>query len=176
MNTNPQHEEFLRAYDDLSEALFRHCYFRVFNREQAKDLVQEVFTKTWEYIASGKRIDNMRAFLYRSANNIVIDHIRKKKSLSLDELHESGFDPRAEGAHEIDSLVEGRALLKMLGKLEESYRQVIVMRFVDDLSPRDIAAALGESENAVSVRLHRALKKAREVVSQEERKTKRVVI
>lgn len=164
MKQHLQEEEFLQAYKELSDALFRHCYFRVFERERARDLVQEVFTRTWEYIASGKRVDNLRAFLYRSANNLVIDYVRKKKTLSLDELQDAGFDPRAERAHELEGIVDGRAMLVLLSRLEESYRQVLVMRYIDDMAPKDIALALGESENAVSVRIHRALKKARELV------------
>lgn len=87
---------FLKAYDDYSQAIFRYCYFRVFDREQARDLVQETFMKTWEYLASGKEVQNLRAFLYKVANNMVIDLSRKKKSLSIEDLAEKGFDPLVE--------------------------------------------------------------------------------
>ena len=46
-------KEFEKAYDLYADAIFRHCYLRVSDRELAKDLMQEAFMKTWEYLASG---------------------------------------------------------------------------------------------------------------------------
>jgi RNA polymerase sigma-70 factor (ECF subfamily) len=62
-------KEFEKAYDLYADAIFRHCYLRVSDRELAKDLMQETFMKTWEYLASGKDIDDVRPFLYRTALN-----------------------------------------------------------------------------------------------------------
>ncbi|MBI2052936.1 MAG: sigma-70 family RNA polymerase sigma factor [Candidatus Ryanbacteria bacterium] len=56
----------------------------------------------------------------------------------------------------------GAEALKALGNLEPAYREVLVLRYVEDLSLGEIAAILGETENAVSVRIHRGLKKAKE--------------
>lgn len=76
--------DFLAAYDEHSDALFRHVLIRVRDREVAKDIVQEAFSRTWLYLSEGKKIDYMRAFLYRVANNLIVDGSRKKKSASLD--------------------------------------------------------------------------------------------
>ena len=76
-------EAFTKAYDELSDAIFRHCWFRIGDRERAKDLMQETFTKSWQYISRGEKVDNLKAFLYRVANNLIIDEYRKKKELSL---------------------------------------------------------------------------------------------
>lgn len=155
----------LRAYEEYADSLFRHCFFRVYDRESAKDLVQDVFFRTWEYIAKGNDIENIRAFLYRTANNSVIDYVRKKKPVSLESLQERGFDP-ADNSHNVggmERIIVGRELLYALSFLEEPYRAALVMRFVDDMSPREIAAVLGETENTVSVRIHRATRKVREI-------------
>ena len=86
-------EEFSSAYESFSDALFRHCYFRLYDREKSKDIVQEAFIKTWEYSLKGQEIENTRAFLYKVLNNLIIDEIRKKKALSLEILLEEGFQP-----------------------------------------------------------------------------------
>ncbi len=157
-----QEQAILSAYDIYAEPLFRHCYFRLYDRESAKDAVQDTFVRAWEYTAAGHHIDNMRAFLYRVANNVVIDRMRKRAPLSLDTLFEKGFDPRDESsAARIGDITAGKEVLCMLDRLEDPYRTVVVMRFIDDMMPREIATVLGETENAVSVRLHRAVKKAR---------------
>src|SRR3989344_8513851 len=86
-------QRFLAAYDEHSDSLFRHVMLRVRDREAAKDVVQEAFSRTWLYLSEGKDIEYMRAFLYRVANNLIVDASRKKKSSSLDAMMENeGFE------------------------------------------------------------------------------------
>ena len=65
-------EGFLNAYDAYADAIYRHCFFRVFSKERAEELAQETFMKTWEYVARGNVIENYKAFLYRVTNNLII--------------------------------------------------------------------------------------------------------
>lgn len=159
---NNLEQQFLKAYDDHSDAIFRHCYFRVFDRELAKELTQDAFMKTWNYWQKGEGIDNPRAFLYRVANNLVIDHARKKKEASLDKMMDEGFDPSDNAKEKLLNFVEGGDLIRYLYRLEPKYRQALELRYVEDLDIREIASALGETENNISVRIHRGLEKIRE--------------
>ena len=165
---SPLEKQFLKAYDEFATPIFRHCYFRVFNRERAKDLMQETFTKTWEYMQKGTTLDNIRAFLYRVANNLIIDNSRKKKEASLDQLQEEGFDPGEDTRDRLTNFLEAGTVIKVLTKLNPKYRQAIQMRYIDDLTPKEIAEAIGESENNVSVRLHRGLKELRDILEYSE--------
>lgn len=158
-------KEFLAAYDANADALFRHCVARVRDRELAKDIVQETFTRTWQYMAEGKRVDYIRAFLYRTLNNCLIDTMRKKRSVSLDVMYEEeGFEV-ADESREIPLEVReeiGEAL-QLLSELDEMYSSVITMRFIDEMTPAEIAAVLDVSENVVSVRIHRGVKQLRKL-------------
>jgi RNA polymerase sigma-70 factor (ECF subfamily) len=160
-----ERDKFLKAYDELSDSLFNHCFFRVSDREVALDITQETFVKTWEYIAAGKDIGNIRPFLFKVAGNMIIDYYRKKKSDSLDTLQEAGFDVRSDDVERIVSSSEGKRALNAIGKLDAKYQQVVLMRYVDELSPREIGEIIGESENAVSVRLNRSIKKLKELLN-----------
>lgn len=153
---------FLKTYDDCADAVFRHCYFRVHDRELARDLTQEAFTRAWGYLRQGKAVANPKAFVFRTANNLIIDHYRKKKESSLDALAENGFDPSGDEHERMEMSADGKEALSLLGKLEEQYREVVTLRYVSGLSIGEIAAITGQSQNAVSVRLHRALKKLRD--------------
>ena len=157
--------EFIRHYDELSDALFRHCYFRVFERERAKDLVQEAFVRTWDYLARGKRIDSPKAFLYRVLNNLIIDESRKRRTLSFDALSDEGFDPGNNERPERVVALEVRNILRFLNKLGPEERDIVVMRYVDDFGPKEISDILGIRENAVSVRLHRAIQRLRSLMN-----------
>ena len=159
MPEQPSNESFLKAYDAYADAIFRHCYFRVYDREKARDLMQECFTKTWQYLVDGKEVQNLRAFLYRVANNLIIDSSRKKKEQSLDALAEAGFEPGTDGHKQVVIDAEASRVKSMLGSIEPHYREVIQMRFIDGLTPKEIAKALAVSENVVSVRLHRGIER-----------------
>ena len=160
-------KEFLDAYEQHADAIYRHCYFRVYNEDLAKDLSQETFIKTWKYVTEGKEIKNIKAFLYRVAVNLIIDHSRKKVTLVMDDLKEKEASLRLYSMEStmIDNF-ETKEIIAMLDILDEKYRQVIVMRYIDQLSPPEIADVLKISTNAVSVKLNYALKKLREVIKE----------
>lgn len=162
-SSQKQHDEFLKAYDLYADAIFRHCYFRVYDREKAREMMQDVFMKTWEYLAKGKEVDNLRAFLYRVANNMVIDYSRKKKETSLDVMMEEGFEPA--GNDKTPLAAEAGQMIAMLDRLDEKYRDAVRMRYLDDLSPKEIAHALGETENVISVRIHRGIAQLRALMA-----------
>src|SRR5438045_2414242 len=97
MTTELKQQEFLKAYDEYADAIFKHCYFRVSSRTKAEDLTQETFMKAWHYFAEGSVIENVKALLYRIATNLIIDEYRRKKEESLENLmtHADAFDPPA---------------------------------------------------------------------------------
>lgn len=163
---NSQKEaQFLQSYKEHTDALFRYCYFKTLNREEAKDMLQDTFIKTWEYIRNGGEVLNMKAFLYRTAHNIVIDHYRKKKPVSLDNLFDQGFDTSGGGetVQDLENKIDGAQALKLLDKIPEAYRDVVFMRYVDGLDIKEIAEIVGESPNNISVKIHRGIEKLRKL-------------
>lgn len=149
-------QEFMKAYDSYADALFRHCYFRLYDRERAKDLVQDAFMKAWEYIAKGREVENIRAFLYRILHNLIVDEFRKKKTVSLDELYEKGIDIPTREKLDQNDMAEIKNIISIFRKLKPNYGDAVAMRYIDDLTPKEIATITGESENNVSVRINRA--------------------
>ncbi len=160
MKSNAIEQEFIKVYDQFADAIFRHCVFRVSDREKAKDIAQGSFVRLWDYMSQGKEIDNMRALLYRIANNLIIDEYRKKKVVSLDQMRdEEGFDIGFEPMHNIESRDEYEHAQALLERLPDKYREALVMRHIDGLSVKEIAHLTHESENVISVRIHRAIEK-----------------
>ena len=161
--TQQVEQEFLAAYEKESNALFRHCVARVRDRELAKDIVQETFTRTWDYLRKGKEVEHLRAFLYRTLHNAIVDAMRKKRVSSLDAMYEEDAYEPVDESPEIPAEVReeiGEAI-ELLTSLDEMYSAVITMRYIDELTPREIAMILNVSENVVSVRLHRGIKQLR---------------
>ena len=72
LDTNKDKEnDFLKVYEDLADPVFRHCYFRLSDREKAKDIVQETFKRFWDSFGKEK-IENHKAFVFKIANNQAI--------------------------------------------------------------------------------------------------------
>ncbi len=154
-------QQFLGCYHETVETLFRHCFFRVHDRERAKELVQEAYCRLWAQLVDGKDMQNMRAFLYRIVHNLIVDYSRKKKMISLDELIEQGLSLKDHRIEQGADVFDTRRIYEFLRTLSVENQTLVIMRFVDDLGPSEIATALGMSENVVSVRLNRVIKKMR---------------
>lgn len=161
-------EEFLSAYDAYADAIFRHCFFRLSDREKALDMMQETFMRAWDFIRGGRKVTSWKSFLYKIANNLIIDEYRRKKATSLDALleqegvSEGDFEALVDNDLEriIDAL-DGERLIGLFKDLPGRYREALTLCFVDGLSPKEMAVVLGETENTISVRVHRGLARLR---------------
>ena len=171
MNHRALHKEFTGWFDQYADQLFRHAYLRLHNRDRGADLMQETFMRAWSYLARGGEIREPRAFLYKTLNNLIInEYERRRPTSSLDELDdESGFEPEAEEATDAapSAKIDADIILRHLGANHPAYRDVLVMRYIDDLSISEMAKVLDDGENTVSVRIHRALKKLREIAERD---------
>lgn len=177
---NGQEDRFLKAFDEFSDALFRHATYRLSDRERAIELVHDTFTKAWSYIRDGHNVDSFKPFLYKVLNNKIIDEYRKRKELSLDAILEDersdggGFDElQSGGIEEITFALDAKKAATLIHEIPEAYREVIVLRFVDGLGPKEISQLIEESENVVSVRIHRGLKILRERIEISEKDAER---
>lgn len=163
MKESEENEIMRKAYEEYADVLFRYCFFKLSNREEALDAVQEVFTRTWAYFRGGQEIRNIRSFLFRVARNLIIDFYRREKVYTLSALEEREADPPQSPDDAVRN-AEVSVVRAALGKLPEHYREVLTLRYFSGFSPREIAELLDESENAVSVRLHRALARLRTIL------------
>ncbi len=161
-------QKFTEIYEKEADSLFRYCFLRVSDREKAIDIVQDIFTELWKAQNSGEKIRKERAYLFTLAHNRIVDWYRKKKSESLDALIDkedagSIFEPADEQAHlNIVSSAETKMILEEIETFEPIYKDVLYLRFAEDLLPQEIASVLGITASIVSVRIARGLEKLRE--------------
>lgn len=165
--------KFLNIYEAEADSIFRYCLFRISNRETAVDMTQDTFTKFWDALYSGREIKNDRAFIYMIAKNLVIDFYRKKKSVSLDSLleeNEEGMFLSVPGTskEELELSSEAKFVMEKIKELSGIDQQLVYLRFVDDLKPKEIAEILGITPNAVSVRIIRVIDKLKGITGYKE--------
>lgn len=174
--TGDHEERFLKAFEEYSDALFRHAFLRISDRERAIDVVHDTYTKVWSYVRGGQNVEAFRPFLYKVLNNLIIDEYRKTKEASLDAMFEidgvdegSFSDLTSNNVESLAATLDGKQAFALLDELPDTYREVIILRFVDELGPKEISNLIEESENVVSVRLHRGLRLLREKIEAREK-------
>ena len=149
---------FTESFDQYGDAIFRFCVFKVSSVELAEDMTQEVFTRYWQYVRDEKEMTNVRSFLYTIANNLAKDWYKKKKADSLDQKLDAGMqlnDPSSSP----ETTAEYAEVLDAISDMEQTDKEVLLLKHVEGLPPKDIAQILGESANTISVRLNRATKR-----------------
>jgi RNA polymerase sigma-70 factor (ECF subfamily) len=157
---------FAALYDRHVERVYRHIYYRVGNQADAEDLTQQVFLQAWRAIGGYRTTGApFLAWLFAIAGNAVADfHRRAKPSGSWDPDFDQ-VDPWADPEDRALARYDGAVVRRAVLRLKPEQQQVVVMRFVEDLSHAEIAAGLGKSEANVRVVLFRALGELRRLLA-----------
>jgi len=153
------------AHLNYEKKLNIHAFFKLNDQPLGEDLVQDTFMKTWVYLVRGGKIDTMRSFLYHILNDLIIDEYRKnKKHSSLNAIMEKGFEPAGAGSPErFFNFLDGKASILLIHRLPETYRRVMYMRYVQEMSIKEMSLITGQSKNAITVQTHRGLKKLKKL-------------
>ncbi len=164
-NKKDREETLTNAYHDNEKGLKKYAFFKLHDRYRSEDVVQDTFLKTWKYLVRGGKIDLAKAFLYHILNNLIVDEYRKRKTISLDSLLEKGFEPRA-SPERYSYVGDSKTALLLIEQLPERYKKVLRLRYVRDLSIKEISLITGQSKNVIAVQIHRGLAKIRPLYEQ----------
>ncbi|MFA6427554.1 MAG: RNA polymerase sigma factor [Candidatus Magasanikbacteria bacterium] len=157
-------DAFAELYDLYIEKIYRFIYVKVSHKEQAEDLTSEVFLKTWNYLvgsASEKSDLSIKSFsglIYKIARNSVVDFYRKNSSRAeygLEAAEEIFVESRE--FETVQAKTEMEQMLRVLKKMKREYQEIVMLRYIEELSVKEIAEILGKNVIAVRVTLHRAL-------------------
>lgn len=158
-------------YDRHHKHIFRFIWSRVGDQQLAEDLTGEVFVRMLSalprYRAEGLPF---RAWLYRMARNLLVDHFRKEGKYTLTSIDNPPGGHNAHFAH--SSSLEDRltlvSLQQALASLEDSQHEIIILRFINGLSLREVAGIVSRSEAGVKALQHRGLRALRLALAQED--------
>lgn len=153
--------------------VFRFCLHYLKNVELAKEAAQETFLRVY---AARDRFDVQRKFkpwMLCIARNLCLNELKRKKMVQMETLEEYASVAREDGGEVLQSPVDGpaevlmtqerhRALWQALDELPEDAREIIVLRYFERMSAREIADVIESTEGAIRTRIHRVLKQLRE--------------
>jgi RNA polymerase sigma-70 factor (ECF subfamily) len=168
--------ELDRAFEDLYRAhlrdVYSYSYYRVGNHHDAEDLTEQTFLQAYRHFERARRESNgrpLRPWLIRIAHNLAANFHRdrsRRPTAALDSVepisHPHGTDQIVEGREELRRVMDG------LTHLPEDRRDALIMRFALGMGNREIARALGRTDGATKVLIHRAIKQLEEEIEEDE--------
>ncbi|MBU0619929.1 MAG: RNA polymerase sigma factor [Patescibacteria group bacterium] len=169
-------ESFIAVYDLYVDHIFRFIYFKLnSNKEEAEDLTSAVFLKSWNYIQQNGLTDvkTLRALIYKIARTSIVDYYRKNAQIyinnSIDDKnikleipdYNQSIDKQVATSYDF-GIVETKLLA-----LKDEYKEVIILRFINELSIKEIAQITEKSQGNIRTLIHRALKALRELMEED---------
>ncbi len=144
--------------------IFRYVYYRLDNREDAKDLTNDIFIKVMQGIKDQKGY--FKAWIYRIASNTITDFYRYKSVRSIVNNDLQLSEHAIEGEPVSADSFRGEELKEAIKKLTEEQQQVILLRFVEGYSSQEIANIMEKSSEAVRGIQFRALNMLRKILGE----------
>ncbi len=167
--TKKDPDAFAKVYDLYIEKIYRFVYFKMSNKEEAEDITSDVFLRVWNYLIDGheKQIQSLSGLLYTTARHAIIDAYReraKRVQVSLETVSEviSSEVTLQQTNEHIEQKDTFARLIADIRSLKQEYQEVLLLKYVEELSTTEISHILGKSKTNVRVLLHRSLKKLKE--------------
>ena len=162
-------EEFSRLYRAHLRDVYSYAYYRVGNHHDAEDLTTQTFLQAYRHFERAQQESEgrpLRPWLIRIAHNLAANYYRDRARRPQTSMEGAGPLP---DLHSTEALVEQRddlqRILRCVEQLPGDRREALIMRFALGMDNREIARALGRSDGATKVLLHRAIKQLESLVS-----------
>jgi RNA polymerase sigma-70 factor (ECF subfamily) len=158
--------EFTELYKTHLRDVYSYAYYRVGNHHDAEDLTEQTFLQAYRHFERAMRESDgrpLRPWLIRIAHNLAANLYRDRSRRPESVLEDATI---ISAPHTTETLVEGREelqeVLSQVANLPDDRREALIMRFALGMDNREIARALGRSEGATKVLLHRAIRQLEE--------------
>ena len=147
--------EFNELYKEYSNGIYKYLYYLTGNKDDSEELLQETFLQAFRSIEKFRGDCSVSTWLYAIAKNCYYKYLRKKKDhISLDNIEEIRDSNTPE--IELEKLQEISRVRHAVRSLDEPFKEVVILRSINELSFKDIGYILQKNENWARVTFHRA--------------------
>src|SRR3712207_5587862 len=164
-------EDFAQLYRAHLRDVYSYAYYRVGNHHDAEDLTTQTFLQAYRHFERAQRESRgrpLRPWLIRIAHNLAANHFRNQSRKPQTPIDDTTV---LSAMHTTEDLVEGRdelaRILEGVQQLPGDRKEALIMRFALGMDNREIARALGRSDGATKVLIHRAIRQLEEIVSED---------
>jgi RNA polymerase sigma-70 factor (ECF subfamily) len=165
--------EFAELYRSHLRDVYSYSYYRVGNHHDAEDLTEQTFLQAYRHFERALRESHgrpLRPWLIRIAHNLAANYYRDRSRRPQTSI---GDEDILTAPHTTESLVEGRdelqRILEGVNELPDDRREALIMRFALGMDNREIARAMGRTDGATKVLLHRATRQLEQIVREREK-------
>ncbi|MFS0688954.1 RNA polymerase sigma factor [Sporosarcina sp. 179-K 8C2 HS] len=163
--TNSSGIDFTAIYNEYSDNVFRYIFYMVNDPHVAEDLTQDSFIKVYKNLHTFKFKSNINTWVFKISRNVTLDYLKRKKLVTFFNHDALINNVKSENKTVIEAIVQSeeiKALYSSLQNLKKDYREVLVLRKINECSIRETAIILNWSENKVKSMTSRALIKLKE--------------
>jgi RNA polymerase sigma-70 factor (ECF subfamily) len=161
----PDRKTLIEIYERYSPAIFRYAYRLLGNMDSAEDCVAETFSRFLKSLQANPRgPENVQAYLYRIAHNLITDTYRRKPPPAVALESELHADPSGSAEQIVGKQMDHEQVRNALMRLPAEQRQVITLRFLEELSHEEAAVIMGKSVEASRALQYRALSSLRDML------------
>jgi RNA polymerase sigma-70 factor (ECF subfamily) len=165
-------EDFSRLYKAHLRDVYSYSYYRVGNHHDAEDLTEQTFLQAYRHFERAQRESDgrpLRPWLIRIAHNLAANYYRDRSRKPQTNIEDAG---PLSTMHTTEQIAEDRddlkRILECIQDLPDDRREALIMRFALGMDNREIARALGRTDGATKVLLHRAIRQLEEIVKKAE--------
>ncbi len=161
---NPEH--FTQLYRRYGGKVFAKCISMLNDEALARDAVQDIFIKVFLNLSRFNEKSSFSTWLYSITYNFCIDLIRRKKKIPVllaDDVSRIGDEPMPEIPDSVLLEMKQERLERVLKDLPEGDRIILLMKYMDDMSIKDIAEFFQKTESAIKMQIMRAKHKAQAI-------------
>jgi len=161
-------DAFAKLYDIFLTPIYRYIYYKV-NREDVEDLTEITFFKIWQNLKkyNNRKGSTFSSWIFRIAHNAIMDHYRSHRSIS--ELPVTLSDEKRDNSPVLttENVLNSNILRYLLNKLKKNYKQVLILKYINQLSNEEIAEIMKKKVGSVRVLQFRALNALRALIEEE---------
>jgi RNA polymerase sigma-70 factor, ECF subfamily len=163
--------DFTELYREHLRDVYSYAYYRIGNHHDAEDLTEQTFLQAYRHFERAQRESNgrpLRPWLIRIAHNLAANYYRDRSRRPITQLEDAAVLSAPHGTEEmVEEREEVKEVLAGVSKLPEDRREALIMRFALGMDNREIARAMGRSDGATKVLIHRAIKQLEEGLNDE---------
>jgi len=166
-------DEFAELYRSHLRDVYSYAYYRIGNHHDAEDLTEQTFLQAYRHFERAQRESHgrpLRPWLIRIAHNLAANYYRDRSRRPQTPIDDTDA---LTAPHTTEALVEGRdelqRILEGVNELPDDRREALIMRFALGMDNREIARAMGRTDGATKVLLHRATRQLEQIVKEREK-------
>jgi RNA polymerase sigma-70 factor (ECF subfamily) len=164
--------DFTELYRAHLRDVYSYAYYRIGNHHDAEDITEQTFVQAYRHFERAQRESNgrpLRPWLIRIAHNLAANYYRDRSRRPQTNLDDAAIlSAPLDTERVVEEREEVKEVLEGVSKLPDDRREALIMRFALDMDNREIARALGRSEGATKVLIHRAIRQLEQGLNEED--------